>query len=47
LRNANLKTGRTWSTKPSKKRAYGFWNKEHFGTAIYFQCGGLELYPAM
>jgi hypothetical protein len=31
----------------SKKRAYGFRNKEHFRTAIYFQCGGLELYPAM
>lgn len=28
-----------------KKRAYGFRNKEHFKTAIYFHCGGLELYP--
>jgi transposase len=30
-----------------KKRAYGFRNKENFKTAIYFHCGGLELYPAM
>lgn len=29
-----------------KKRAYGFRNKEHFKTAIYFHCGGLALYPA-
>ncbi len=29
-----------------KKRAYGFRNKEHFKTAIYFHCGGLQLYPA-
>ena len=29
-----------------KKRAYGFRNKEHFKTAIYFHCGGLNLYPA-
>jgi transposase len=28
-----------------KKRAYGFRNREHFKTAIYFQCGGLDLYP--
>jgi transposase len=30
-----------------KKRAYGFRNKDNFKTAIYFHCGGLELYPAM
>ena len=29
-----------------KKQAYGFRNKENFKTAIYFHCGGLELYPA-
>ncbi len=29
-----------------KKRAYGFRNKEHFKTAIYFHCGGLNLYPS-
>ncbi len=28
-----------------KKRAYGFRNPEHFKTAIYFHCGGLDLYP--
>lgn len=29
-----------------KKQAYGFRNKENFKTAIYFHCGGLDLYPA-
>jgi len=29
-----------------KKRAYGFRNRAHFRTAIYFHCGGLDLYPA-
>ncbi|MHB8423424.1 MAG: ISL3 family transposase, partial [Leptospirales bacterium] len=29
-----------------KKRAYGFRNKERFKIAIYFQCGGLDLYPS-
>lgn len=29
-----------------KKMAYGFRNTEHFKTAIYFHCGGLQLYPA-
>lgn len=28
-----------------KKMAYGFRNKEHFKTAIFFHCGGLDLYP--
>ena len=28
-----------------KKMAYGFRNVEHFKTAIYFHCGGLDLYP--
>ncbi len=28
-----------------KKMAYGFRNREHFKTAIYFHCGGLNLYP--
>jgi transposase len=26
--------------------AYGFRNREHFKTAIYFHCGGLDLYAA-
>jgi transposase len=29
-----------------KKQAYGYRNKENFKTAIYFHCGGLDLYPA-
>jgi transposase len=29
-----------------KKMAYGFRNKENFKTAIFFHCGGLDLYPA-
>ena len=29
-----------------KKRAYGYRNRPHFKTAIYFHCGGLQLYPA-
>lgn len=29
----------------SKKMAYGFRNRKHFKTAIYFHCGGLQLYP--
>jgi len=28
-----------------KRQAYGFRNLEHFKTAIYFYCGGLQLYP--
>ena len=28
-----------------KKMADGFRNREHFKTAIYFHCGGLDLYP--
>lgn len=28
-----------------KKMAYGFRNREHFKIAIYFHCGGLDLYP--
>ena len=28
-----------------KKMAYGFRNLEHFKTAIYFHCGGLQLCP--
>lgn len=28
-----------------KKMACGFRNTEHFKTAIYFHCGGLDLYP--
>jgi len=28
-----------------KKTARGFRNSEHFKTAIYFHCGGLDLYP--
>ena len=29
-----------------KRRARGFRNRERFRNAIYFHCGGLELYPA-
>jgi transposase len=29
-----------------KKRAFGFRNRDHFKTAIFFHCGGLQLYPA-
>ena len=29
-----------------KKMAYGFRNREHFKTAIFFHCGGLQIYPA-
>jgi len=29
-----------------KHAARGFRNREHFKTAIYFHCGGLDLYPA-
>lgn len=28
-----------------KKRAHGFRNPNHFKTAIFFHCGGLQLYP--
>ena len=30
----------------AKRRACGFRNRERFRTAIYFHCGGLNLYPA-
>jgi transposase len=30
-----------------KKMAYGFRNPEHFKTAIYFHCGGLDLSPTL
>jgi transposase len=30
-----------------KKRAFGFRNPENFKTAIYFHCGGLDLYPVL
>ena len=29
-----------------KKAAYGFRSFENFKTAIFFHCGGLQLYPA-
>ena len=28
-----------------KQMACGFRNREHYKTAIYFHCGGLDLYP--
>ena len=31
---------------PVQKRACGYRNPNHFKTAIYFHCGGLNLYPA-
>jgi transposase len=30
-----------------QNRACGFRNPEHFKTAVYFHCGGLNPYPAM
>lgn len=30
----------------AKRRAYGFRSRERFRIAIYFHCGGLDLYPA-
>src|SRR5438552_18823706 len=30
-----------------KKMANGFRNRDNFKTAIYFHCGGLDLYPEM
>ena len=30
-----------------KKMAYGYRNKQHFKTAIFFHCGGLDLQPAL
>jgi hypothetical protein len=29
----------------AKRMACGFRNREHYKTAIYFHCGGLDLYP--
>jgi transposase len=29
-----------------QKRACGYRNRDHFKTAIYFHCGGLDLYPS-
>ena len=31
----------------AKRRACGFRNRDRFRTAIYFHCGGLDLYPAL
>ncbi len=30
-----------------KRRAFGYRNPANFKTAIYFHCGGLDLYPAL
>jgi len=30
-----------------KRMACGYRNREHYRTAIYFYCGGLDLYPRM
>ena len=37
----------TARSKWSKKMACGFRNREHYKTAIYFDCGGLDLYPRL
>lgn len=45
----NLKTGRAWAIKEIrtiKKAAYGLRGFGNFKTAIFFHCGGLQLYPA-
>jgi len=38
--------GLTPKIQTIKKMAYGFRNREHFKTAFYFPCEGLQLYPA-
>ena len=45
LTNASLEAVNT-TIQWVKKMARGFWNVEHFKTAIYFHCGGLDLYPS-
>ncbi|MEM3192498.1 MAG: transposase [Nitrososphaerota archaeon] len=30
-----------------RKMAYGYRNKEHFKTAIYFRCGNLQFYASL
>jgi len=30
-----------------KRTACGYRNREHYRTAIYFHCGGLDIYPKM
>ena len=37
--------GLSSSIQTIKKRAGGYRNVENFKTAIYFHCGGLDLYP--
>jgi len=37
LKATNLKVAKAW--------ACGYRNREHFKTAIYFFCGGLDLHP--
>jgi transposase len=44
LTNAGLE-GTNAVIQGIKKTARGFRNAEHFKTAIYFHCGGLDLYP--
>ena len=44
LTNAGLEAVNA-TTQWVKKTARGFRNVEHFKTAIYFHCGGLDLYP--
>jgi transposase len=40
-----MSEGLTSQIQKIKRMACGFRNIEHFKTAIYFHCGGLNLYP--
>ena len=40
-----MSEGLTSQIQKIKSMAHGFRNIEHFKTAIYFHCGGLDLYP--
>jgi hypothetical protein len=47
LIDAQIRTlrGRDGKAMTIKRRACGYRNREHVKTAIYFFCGGLDLYP--
>ena len=40
-----MSEGLTSQMQKIKSMTCGFRNTEHFKTAIYFHCGGLDLYP--
>ena len=37
--------GSEFEDSDNKKNSYGFRNRDHLKTAIFFHCGGLKLYP--